>query len=114
MNNLHLRNSLLATLVCFAAYAPTSSAIVKHQSVRHAFEAGVSTVTVNFSDLDIARGAGIEILYQRLRTAAKAVCGTHDGRDLSRSQQWRQCYRQALDGAVKQVGNERLEELHRG
>lgn len=114
MNNPHLRNSLLATLVVFATYAPTSSAIVKHQSVKQAFETGTSTVTVNFSDLDIERGAGVETLYQRLRTAAKSVCGTKDARNLNEMQEWRACYKQALDGAVEKVNNDRLDELHNG
>ncbi len=114
MNRLHLRNSLLATMLVSAAYAPTSSAIVKHQSVRQAFAAGTPAVIVNFSDLDVARGSGVEILYQRLRTAAKTVCGAKDLRNLTAAQEWRACYKQALDGAVDKVGNERLNRLHRG
>jgi len=114
MNNSHLRNSLLATLVVFAAYAPTSSAIVKHQSVKQAFATGAPAVTVNFSDLDVARGPGVETLYQRLRTAAKAVCGTKDTRNLTALQEWRACYKQALDGAVEKVNIDRLDELHNG
>ncbi len=114
MNNPQLRNSLLATLLVFAAYAPTSSAIVKHQSVKQAFATGVPAVTVNFSDLDVARGAGVETLYQRLRTAAKAVCGAKDIRKLNETKAWRACYTQALDNAVEKVGNERLNQLHHG
>ena len=114
MNKLHLRNSMLATLVVVAAYAPTSSAIVRHQSVKQAFAAGTPAVIVNFSDLDIARGSGVEVLYQRLQAAAKTVCGTRDIRNLSATQEWRACYKQALDGAVEKVGDERLNQLHNG
>ena len=112
MNNPQLRNSLLATLVVFAAYAPTSSAIVKHKSVRQAFASGAPAVVVNFSDLDVARGSGVETLYQRLRTAAKTVCGTRDFRNITAAQEWRACYKQALDGAVEKVDNDLLDELH--
>ena len=114
MNHPHLRNSLLATLVVFSAYAPTSSAIIKHQSVKQAFETGAASVTVDFSDLDVARGEGVEVLYQRLRTAAKIVCGTKDTRNLTDTQEWRACFKQALDRAVEQVDNERLTQLHQG
>lgn len=112
MNKLQLRNSLLATLVVFVAYAPTSSAIVKHQSVKQAFATGAPAVTVNFSDLDVAHAPGVETLYQRLRTAAKAVCGAKDTRNLNQVQEWRTCYKQALDGAVEKVNIDRLDELH--
>ncbi len=114
MNHPQLRNSLLATLVVLAAYAPTSSAIVKHQSVRQAFATGAPAVIVNYSDLDVARGSGVEILYQRLRTAAQTVCGAKDLRNLSATQQWRTCYKQALDGAVEKVNIEGVTQLHKG
>ena len=114
MNSLPLRNSMLAALFCLAAYAPTSSAIVKHPSVKGVLGIGAPTVTVDFSDLDVARGAGVEILYQRLRSAAKAVCGSKDMRDLSGMQECRKCYDSALDRAVKNVDNERLNQIHNG
>lgn len=114
MNNPQLRNSLLATLVVFAAYAPTSSAIVKHKSVKQTFAAVAPAVIVNFSDLDVARGSGVETLYQRLRTAAKAVCGTRDLRNITATLEWRACYTQALDGAVEKVNVESLDALHNG
>lgn len=114
MNNSNLRNTAFATLIAIAAYAPASSAIVKEQSVRDAFGSAVPAVTVEFSDLDLARGAGVEVLYRRLRAAAKSVCGTNDGRNLNGRQEWRKCYDQALDEAVAKVNNSRLTELHRG
>ena len=114
MNHPQLRISLLATLVVLAAYAPTSSAIVKQQSVKQAFAAGAPAVIVNFSDLDIARGSGVQTLYQRLRTAAKTVCGMKDTRNLTVMQEWRACYKQALNGAVEKVNIESLDKLHNG
>ena len=114
MNHPHLRNTMLAALVVFAAYAPTSSAIIKHQSVKQAFDTGASSITVDFSDLDVARGEGMEVLYQRLRSAAKTVCGSKDTRNLNDMQEWRACFKQALDRAVEQVDNERLTQLHQG
>ncbi|MBI1732956.1 MAG: UrcA family protein [Gammaproteobacteria bacterium] len=114
MKTLCLRNSLPAILAASCLYAPAGHAIVKYQSVRSALEAGVPAVTVTFSDLDLDRGAGAETLYQRLRAAAKKVCGTADGRDLSATHERRRCYREALDRAVNDVNNERLEKLHGG
>lgn len=114
MNKPNLRNPLFAAMLVAAAYAPASSAIVKEQNVRQAFEATVPAVTVEFADLDLARGAGVEILYQRLRSAAKSVCGTSDGRDLTGTQAWRKCVDEALDKAVAEVNNEQLTDIHRG
>ncbi len=114
MNNLNLRNSIFATLVLSAAYAPVSSAIIKHQSISDRLESATRSVTVDFSDLDVTGDAGATALYQRLRNAAKAVCGNRDMRNLSDSQAWRNCYREALDGAIEKVGVERLTKLRQG
>lgn len=114
MNMPTLKNTLLATLVAGAVYAPTSSAIVKEQSVRDALGTSAPAVTVGFSDLDIARGAGAEVLYQRLRAAARSVCRTADGRNLNAAVESRKCFQQALDEAVSTVNSAPLTEIHRG
>jgi UrcA family protein len=114
MNKSSLRNPLFATMLIAAAYAPASSAIVKEQNVRDAMVKNTPSVTVDFSDLDIERGAGAEILYQRLRAAAKSVCGPVDGRDLTATQEARKCFDAALDAAVSRVNSERLQQIHNG
>jgi len=72
------------------------------------------TITVTYGDLDLSKTAGIEKLYQRLKVAARNVCGSRDVRDLNAVQDWRRCYRSALAGAVRDVGNTRLSALHEG
>lgn len=114
MNKPSLRNPLFATMLIAAVYAPASSAIMKEQNVRDARVTGVPAVRVDFSDLDVARGAGAEILYQRLRAAAKSVCGAADGRDLTATQEARKCFAETLDAAVSKVNSKRLQEIHNG
>lgn len=110
----NLRHAVYATLFAAAAHAPASSALVKEQNVRDAFGSGAPSVTVGFADLDIARGTGAEVLYQRLRAAARSVCGTSDGRNINASAESRKCFEQALDEAVSKVNSERVTEIHRG
>jgi UrcA family protein len=72
-----------------------------------------SAVTVDFADLNVAAPAGARILYTRIRSAAKEVCGPSFAiGDARRSRQWRECYDKAVDTAVLQVDRPMLSALH--
>lgn len=62
-------------------------------------------VTVSYADLNLTRTEGANALLDRLRTAARRVCGHGVGdvktlRDMSR---YRDCYATTMDKAVAQV-----------
>jgi len=61
--------------------------------------------TVDYTDLNLAVTADVNVLYTRLQAAAKAVCGSVDGRQLRQVQQQRKCYRDALSAAVATVNH---------
>lgn len=67
--------------------------------------------TVSYAELDLSKQAGVEVLYRRIKDAARIVCG---GRDpivrisLARSQ----CYEKAVADAVAQVNSPLLTALH--
>jgi UrcA family protein len=71
------------------------------------------SVAVRYADLDLNREAGARTLYQRLRNAARDVCGTANPRDLPGRAAVRECRSAALTDAVTRLGNERVAALHR-
>lgn len=65
-----------------------------------------TTVTYHYGDL--ATEQGVHELYQRIKTAAQAVCPAYDPLDLAGFEYSRECQRQAVARAIAKVGNARL------
>ncbi|MBS0578396.1 MAG: UrcA family protein [Proteobacteria bacterium] len=61
-------------------------------------------VTVHYGDLDLASVAGATQLYERLRTAARQVCG-EPGLTLGEQHAWQVCFEGSVEQAVTAVGN---------
>lgn len=101
-------------------YAPVVAAIgvltsgsfgVNAQGAEQAPE--VPSVTVPYADLNLNTQAGLEVLYARLRAAAREVCNVREGRPLIEAIESRRCYHQVFDTAVDNVKSVRLDALHR-
>lgn len=75
----------------------------------------VSSVNVFYGDLDLTSDAGARTLYARLEFAASQVCGGEPNllHELQKHHSFDSCFDKALDGAVKKVGDARLQALHR-
>ncbi len=76
---------------------------------------GDIAVTVPAADLNLGDEQGVEKLYQRLKAAAREICGPQSHQtagSLRLSKINKQCYHQALEGAVNRVKNDKLTELH--
>ncbi len=58
------------------------------------------TVTVRYSDLNLATPAGVETLYHRLNVAARTVCGPSHERQLEMQRSQRECNETAVEDAV--------------
>jgi UrcA family protein len=69
-------------------------------------------VRVDFAHLDLADTQQAQQLYSRLREAARAVCGFHQGRELNRRQTRLACYEVALSEAVSSVNHNAVSSLH--
>ena len=82
------------------------------------------SITVKYSDLDLARTAGVDTLSQRsgvdtlfdrLVMAGHDVCGNLPGfgpENLTQQwQNWRACYNHALDNAAAKIGNRQLSRM---
>jgi UrcA family protein len=76
------------------------------------------TKTVKAWDLDLAKPADVETLYERVRAAAAELCGREAHAHWKQTRQpaplgWREhCVTEAVDAVVRDVGNPRLAALH--
>ena len=63
-------------------------------------------MTVGYSDLDLERAAGADVLIARIKQAARAVCGEpSDPRDLARKAHVRRtCVTVTVEDAIDRVG----------
>src|ERR1700730_16872710 len=74
---------------------------------------GLRTMTVTYRDLNLSTVAGATTLYQRIKGAARSVCGD-EGRRFDEQRQWKSCYRGAIAGAVATVHSPLLTAVYSG
>ena len=68
---------------------------------------------VSYSDLDLSREAGAQVMLSRLKAASSVVCGGWpDGRDLGRVMTYRSCTKNAMDAAVAKLGAPKVSALY--
>jgi UrcA family protein len=97
---------LTATLITvLASAAPCAYADNVSDGPRH--------MLVHFADLDLARPAGIEALFGRLRGAARRVCAPLDGKDVRSAVAFQQCVTDALTRSVAEVDQPNLSAYYR-
>ncbi len=84
----------------------TALAVGMLAGVAHSAE--VPTQVVRFQDLNLNTDAGVKVLYQRLRSAAKQVCGNVDGWDLGVARAHKLCVDRAMTDAVAAVNSQRM------
>src|SRR5687768_3273105 len=98
-----------AVLAKSAVTLTLAAAFIGHSVLAHADRlngaiGSAPSITVSYSELDISKPAGLEVLYTRIKRAARSVCGfDHSPRELSRGRRSMTCYQTALDDAVRQV-----------
>jgi len=71
------------------------------------------SIKVSYADLDLSTQAGATTLYNRIRGAARTVCG-YEGPGFTDKAIWRSCFKDAVGNAVAKVNNPRLTALHQG
>lgn len=72
------------------------------------------SITVHYGELDLSKAQGLEVLYKRIKRAARFVCGSdHSPLTMSRARHATECYQDTLEDAVRQVNRPRLTALHR-
>lgn len=93
----------LSTAALFASPAVASAAQPSDE---------VPQTAVYYNLVELTTDAGTHALYERIVTAARAVCPGYDSRDLAVVADSRACQREAVARAIVQVGNERLAAVH--
>ena len=74
---------------------------------------GPAPVTVRYGDLNLASQEGARVLYGRISTAARKVCGPSFGLWYPGvATAWKHCYQATVDHAVRQVNSPALTELY--
>lgn len=74
-------------------------------------------IEVSYADLNLDEAAGIETLYQRLRSAAAGVCGPislFEAGSVKQVTNNKACYKDLLDRAVRKADNAALTRRHSG
>ena len=66
---------------------------------------------VSYADLDISKPAGAKVLYNRITSAARRVCGSSGFESLTVKHLLDRCIDRAIDNAVKDVGSPALSAL---
>jgi len=104
------RNALLTTLatagLAFGA-APCLAA-----DLDPAFAA--KSQVVAYDDLNLANPKGVQWLYERIASAARAVCDSGNGRSLVSVAYHRACVAETIEHAVNAVGSPQLTAVYLG
>jgi len=70
------------------------------------------SLSIAYSSGAVATGQGAAELYSKLRSAARSVCRSHDGKTLERRLAARRCFEKSLENAVYLVNMQPLTALH--
>ncbi len=104
-----VRPIALAALLALVAWAPSAGRASSPPQTL----APARSLTVPFDDLDLSTDRGVRALYDRLGAAARQVCVIETRQSvLDRAGLQADCYREAMAGAVRQLGPGRLAALH--
>jgi len=106
---MNIRTTGKSTVIAliFAVSAGTSTLLnAKLQDVE------IKSLTLSFADLNLRDAADQQTLQERLQRAAKEVCETRKARTAEQIRNSRECYENALDDALAEIGNSGLVALH--
>ena len=104
-----LFKSLLAVVVIVALGVPTIASAGDRNELKGA------SVKVSYADLNVETEKDARLLYRRLKQASEQVCDYRrlsDAGSAKRMAEINQCYRAALSGAVRQVDNKLVTNIH--
>ena len=105
-----MNRPLVSALATIALVALSQSATAEAP-----FSMRARQITLSFGDLNVHSEVGAGVLLNRLRVAARIVCGPEPMfLDLSGRHYYDACRKSALDDAVAAIGSSKLNEAYRG
>lgn len=72
----------------------------------------VPKIVVSLAGLSLANPKGVDLAYERIRSAAKIVCHVDQSRELAQAARARACFKTAVADAVAKVDRPMLSALH--
>ncbi|MBL8265648.1 UrcA family protein [Steroidobacter sp.] len=72
----------------------------------------VPKIVVSLAGLSLATPKGVDIAYDRIRSAAKIVCHVDQSRELGQAARARACFKTAVADAVAKIDRPLLSALH--
>ena len=103
----------LSSIIPFIAAGLMAVAVATAPGFARAADEGEAlTKKVAYGDLNLESPKGVEVLYARLRNAAREVCTPFEGRDLSRQVLWGTCYEHAISAAVSAINKPAVTAYH--
>ncbi len=76
--------------------------------------AGLRSEIVKFGDLNLNTIDGATTLFNRIKGAARSVCGGNDGRSFDEWRAYEACYKHAIAQAVVEVNSPMLTAVYSG
>jgi UrcA family protein len=73
---------------------------------------GEATQVVRYREADVGQRSGAQMLYGRIRVAARIVCHEHDGAEPARRQRYTACLKASVDRAVEELDAPLVTALH--
>ena len=65
--------------------------------------ANARSVTIEYGDLELGNGLGVDKLHARIAAAAERACGQYEARDLRARAAWHACYDATVADALDRV-----------
>jgi len=96
-------------ILCAATWMSFAAGLACSETL--AADAAIPQRAVSYADLDLSEAAGVEILYGRIRAAARSVCGATTAQPLTLLA-GQECTREALAGAVAKANIPPLTAYH--
>jgi UrcA family protein len=96
---------VVAGAVALACTTAADKAFADEVSLMH-------TKVVSYSDLNLDSPTGATVFYRRIRSAARDVCSSFEGRDVQRVTLYQHCFDNAVAGAVSQVNKSTVTAIH--
>jgi UrcA family protein len=107
MNSMLSKRNALTGLAVLAGLA-SGGAFAQEPS-----NANAPSVTIRYSDLNLAKPGAVQVLYRRVESAAKEVCNHGESRELSRMAAAERCIDQAMGEAIAKIDVPQLNALYR-
>ena len=110
---------MIAVIAKSAVTITLAAAFIGHSVPAHADRlegviVSAPSITVGYAELNISNPQGLAVLYTRIKSAARSVCGYDPSpKELSRARVSKACYLSAVDDAVRQINRPTLTALHR-